>query len=165
MHWIPGRANILSKYLSKYIIYIFFNFGCGFCGSFPVLFSKAPASCCKNILNKFFLHCVSQILKILFQRHTGKVRPGTRDSGPRSRIGALHLGPFTWDPEPGTFTWDPGAETLHLGLFTWKPGSGTWDSRPYMRDPIWNRDQILLRGTRDPYINTNLGSPTLTTFS
>ena len=38
LHWIAGRANILSKY----IIYIFFNFGCGFYGSFPMLFSKAP---------------------------------------------------------------------------------------------------------------------------
>ena len=37
LHWIVGRANILSKY----IIYIFFNFGCGFYGSFPMLFSKA----------------------------------------------------------------------------------------------------------------------------
>ena len=32
-------------------IYIFFNFGRGFCGSFPMLFPKAPASCCKKILN------------------------------------------------------------------------------------------------------------------
>ena len=46
------------------------------CGSFPMLFPKAPASCCKNILNQFLLHCtsiymssksVSQIFKILFQ--------------------------------------------------------------------------------------------------
>ena len=29
----------------------FFNFGRGFCGSFPMLFPKAPASCCKKILN------------------------------------------------------------------------------------------------------------------
>ena len=47
LHWIAGRANILSKY----IIYIFFSFGRGFCGSFPMLFPKAPASCCKKILN------------------------------------------------------------------------------------------------------------------
>ena len=46
-HWIAGRANILSKY----IIYIFSSFGGGFCGSFPMLFPKAPASCCKKILN------------------------------------------------------------------------------------------------------------------
>ena len=38
LHWIVGRANILSKY----IIYIFFNFGCGFFGSFTMLFSKDP---------------------------------------------------------------------------------------------------------------------------
>ena len=66
-----GRANI-----SRYIIYIFFNFGRGFCGSFPMLFPKTPASCCKKILNQFLLHCtfiyissksVSQIFKILFQ--------------------------------------------------------------------------------------------------
>ena len=38
LHWIVGRANILNKC----IIYIFFNFGCGFYGSFPMLFSKAP---------------------------------------------------------------------------------------------------------------------------
>ena len=29
LHWIAGRANILTKY----IIYIFFNFGRGFYGS------------------------------------------------------------------------------------------------------------------------------------
>ena len=44
LHWIAGRANILSKY-------IFFSFVRGFCGSFLKLFSKAPASCCKQILN------------------------------------------------------------------------------------------------------------------
>ena len=42
-----GRANIFSKY----IIHIFFNFGRGFWGSFPMLFPKAPASCCKKKLN------------------------------------------------------------------------------------------------------------------
>ena len=72
LHWIAGRSNILSKY----IIYILFNFGRDFCGSFPMLFPKAPASCCKKILNKFLLHCtsvfmssksVSQIFKFLFQ--------------------------------------------------------------------------------------------------
>ena len=42
-----GRANILSKYM----MYIFFNFGHGFCGSLPMLFPKAPVSCCKNVLN------------------------------------------------------------------------------------------------------------------
>ena len=72
LHWIAGRANILRKY----IIYIFFNFGHGFCGSFPMLFPKALASCCKKNLNYFLLHCtplfmnsksVSQIFKILFK--------------------------------------------------------------------------------------------------
>ena len=55
LHWAAGRANILSNY----IIYIFFNFGCGFCGSFLMLFPKAPASCCKNIWTNFLLHCTS----------------------------------------------------------------------------------------------------------
>ena len=65
-------ANILSKYL----IYIFYNFGRYFFGSFPMLFSKAPASWCKKILNSFLLYCtsifmsaknMSQIFKILLQ--------------------------------------------------------------------------------------------------
>ena len=72
LHWIAGRANVLSKY----IIYIFFNFGHDFCGSFPMLFPKAPAPVGKLILNLFFVHCtsifmsskgVSQIFNILFQ--------------------------------------------------------------------------------------------------
>ena len=51
---------------------MFFNFVGGFCGSFPMLFPKTPASCRKKVL----LHCasmfmssksVSQIFKILFQ--------------------------------------------------------------------------------------------------
>ena len=76
LHWIADRANILCKY----IIYKFFNFGYGFCGSFPMLFPKAPASSCKKILNCFFLHCTSifmdlksksQIFKISFQ--TGEI--------------------------------------------------------------------------------------------
>ena len=63
-HWIAGRANIQSKY----IIYIFFNFERDFCDSFPMLFPKAPAYCCKKVLNYFLLHCtLSQIFKILFQ--------------------------------------------------------------------------------------------------
>ena len=74
LHWIAGTANILSKYS-----HIFFNFGLGslcYCGSFPMLFPKAPASCCTKNLNWFLLHCtsmlmnsksVSQIFKILFQ--------------------------------------------------------------------------------------------------
>ena len=44
LHWIAGRVNILNKYVT----YIFFNFGCDFYGSFPVLFPKAPTSCCKK---------------------------------------------------------------------------------------------------------------------
>ena len=72
LYWITGGANIDSKY----IISIFSNFRRGFCGSFPMLFPKAPTSCCKKILNYFLLHCtsifmssksVSQIFKILFQ--------------------------------------------------------------------------------------------------
>ena len=72
LHWIAVRANILSKH----IISIFFNFESGFCGSSPMLFPKAPASCCKNILNQFLLYCtsifmsskdMSQIFKIFFQ--------------------------------------------------------------------------------------------------
>ena len=47
LRWIAGRANILGKYIE----YIFFSFGHGFCGSFSMLFPKAPASCCKKILN------------------------------------------------------------------------------------------------------------------
>ena len=54
----------------------FFNLGRGFCGSFSMLFPEAPASCDKEILKKFLLHCTSvrmssknvpHILKILFQ--------------------------------------------------------------------------------------------------
>ena len=72
LYWIAGRAIILSKYIT----YIFFNFERGFCGPFPVLLPKAPASCCKNILNYFLLDCttiymsskiVSQSFKILYQ--------------------------------------------------------------------------------------------------
>ena len=72
LNWIPGRANILSKY----IIPKFFNFGRGFCGSFSMSFPKAPGSSCKKILDQFLLHCTfilmssksaSQIFKILFK--------------------------------------------------------------------------------------------------
>ena len=49
LQWIAGRANILSKYL----IYIFFNFVGGFCGSFSILFTETSASCDKNFWNKF----------------------------------------------------------------------------------------------------------------
>ena len=76
LDWIAGKANILSKYL----IQIFFYFARSFCGFFPMLFPKAPASCFKQILNYFLLHCtsifmssktVNQIFKILFQ--TGNI--------------------------------------------------------------------------------------------
>ena len=63
-----------TNIVSKYIIYIFFNFGRGFCGLFPILFPKVPASCCKKKLSQFLLHCAAifmtlknQIFKILFQ--------------------------------------------------------------------------------------------------
>ena len=36
--------------------YFFFNFGCEFCGSFSMLFPKAPASCGKKFLTQFLLH-------------------------------------------------------------------------------------------------------------
>ena len=56
-------------------IYIFFNFGRGLDGSFPMLFPKAPVSWCKKIWTNFccivllYLNSknVSQIFKILFQ--------------------------------------------------------------------------------------------------
>ena len=38
LHWTAGRVNNLSKY----IIYIFFNFGGDFYGFFPILFPNAP---------------------------------------------------------------------------------------------------------------------------
>ena len=50
LHWIAGRTNILSKY----IIYIFFSSGRGFYGSFPILFLKTQASCCKKKLELIF---------------------------------------------------------------------------------------------------------------
>ena len=50
LHWIAGRANILSKY----IIYIFLKSEYDFCGSFPMLYPKAAASCCKNFFELIF---------------------------------------------------------------------------------------------------------------
>ena len=44
LHLIAGRANILSKY----IIYIFFNFGFGFYGSFPMYFQMLQLLVAKN---------------------------------------------------------------------------------------------------------------------
>ena len=58
-----------------YDIHIF-SFGHSCYGSFPMLFSKAPALYCKKHLSQFFLHCtsivinsktVSQVFNILFQ--------------------------------------------------------------------------------------------------
>ena len=56
------------------MIYIFFNFGRAFCGSFPTLFPKVPASCCKKKIEpifaalRFYIYDLkNQILKILFQ--------------------------------------------------------------------------------------------------
>ena len=61
--WVAGGANNLSKYIT----YIFFNFGRDFYGSFLMLFPKAPASCYKKMSSKI----VPQIFKIFFQ--TGHV--------------------------------------------------------------------------------------------
>ena len=49
LHWIVGRVNIISKYIR----YIFLNFGRGFYGFFSMLFPKAPASWCKKFWTKF----------------------------------------------------------------------------------------------------------------
>ena len=81
--------------------------------------------------------------------HTRKVGPRTRDPQARSETRDLYVGLGTWDIPPGT---------LHLE-------HGTQDLGPYMWDPIWNRDQIPLRGKWDPYINTNLGTLTLIQLS
>ena len=72
LHWIAGTANILSKY----IIYIFFNFGRGFF-TFPFLcyFQKLQlldvkifwTNFCCIVLLYLWAQKVSQILKILFQ--------------------------------------------------------------------------------------------------
>ena len=90
-------------------------------------------------------------------------KSGTRDPG----LGTGDLGPGSHrqDLRPGIFMWDLGPETLHLGPFTWDPGPGTWDPRPFMMDPTWNQDQIPLLGTRDSYINTNLGTLTVIQLS
>ena len=45
-----GQGNIFSKY----IIYIFFNFGRDFYGSFPMLFPKVPSFCRKNNFELIF---------------------------------------------------------------------------------------------------------------
>ena len=56
------------------------------------------------------------ISHLMFERHTGKVGPGTWDPPP---------GAHRQDPGPGTFTWDPAPGTLHLGPGTWTPKCGT----------------------------------------
>ena len=74
------------------------------------------------------------------------------------RTRTLHLGPFTWepvpgthrrDPEPGTFTWDPAPVTLQLGHFIWArdPGPYIWEPGP--NTFTWNAGPIL-----NHYINT-----------
>ena len=65
--------------------------------------------------------------------HTGKVGPGTRDSGPGTIPGTRDPGPFTWDLGPGSrdFSVGPEPATLHLKPFTWDLGPGR-----YMWDPI-----------------------------
>ena len=44
LHWIAGRANIVSKGVT----YIIVNFGCGFYDFCPMAFPKAPAFYCKQ---------------------------------------------------------------------------------------------------------------------
>ena len=76
LHWIAGRASILSKYIT----YILFNIGHSFCGTFSILFPNASASCGKKFWAYFYyiFHllvwaqkvCLSDfenLLKILFQ--------------------------------------------------------------------------------------------------
>ena len=82
--WVGSRANILSKY----IIYIFFNFGHYFCGFFPLLFPKALASFCKKILHKFLQHCTSifvssKSVSHIFETATSKTWNRTLDSDPK----------------------------------------------------------------------------------
>ena len=72
----------------------------------------------------------------------------------RQSYGSLKRGQLLWH----TGKVGPGTWILHVGPFSWDPG-------PYMRDPIWNQDQISLRGTQGPYINTNLGTLTLIQLS
>ena len=59
-----------------YIYIYIFNYGGEFCGFFSMLLPEVPASCDKDILKQFLVHCssicmspksVSQIFKILFQ--------------------------------------------------------------------------------------------------
>ena len=48
--------------------------------------------------------------------------PEKWDPGPDT----LHLGPFTWNPQPETHRWDPGSRPLR----------GTWDLGPYTWEPL-----------------------------
>ena len=68
--------------------------------------------------------------------HTGKVGPGTRDSGPGAIPGTRDPGPFTWDLGPGSrdFSVGPEPATLHLKPFTWDLGPGTLYVGPYSRN-------------------------------
>ena len=69
LYWTAGRGNILCKY----IIYIFFNFGCGICGPFPMLFPKAPDSCCKIRFSDFLFQTgdidIFVLRSVLFSRY------------------------------------------------------------------------------------------------
>ena len=65
LHWIAGRANVLSKE----IIYIFFNFGHGYCGSFPLCFYIYELKKCLRLLKSYFkleiLICLSYEMSFL----------------------------------------------------------------------------------------------------
>ena len=96
----------------------------------------------------FSLKHIFIIKKYTSSGHTEKVGPRTWDS--RSILGtqdaphgALHLGPWTQNPQA-----EPGTQDLYVGTGTWDPSSGT-------HDPICgNRDPIPLRGTWNPYLGT-----------
>ena len=53
------RQSKYSLLIFNIYIYIFFNLGHGFCGSFSMLFPEAPVYCDKGILKWFLLHCTS----------------------------------------------------------------------------------------------------------
>ena len=61
----------------------------------------------------------------------------------------LHLGSFTWYPEPRTQNQDPEPGPLSG---TKKLGPSTWDPSPGTQDPICgNLDPISFCGPQDPY--------------
>ena len=66
LHWIANRGNILRKY----IIYIFFNFGHGFCSSFPLVFPKLQLLVVKQFWTNFccivLLHLWAQKASLRF---------------------------------------------------------------------------------------------------